>query len=395
MSAEIPQQKPDRQARPKSVCVSCGEILHLKWGQIRRPHWSHGPRSTCKSPTAGETAFHKLSKDKLVEFLTNGGKLNFRSPCYHCGKHTNRSLPATARKFTQEQPYSFEGDMVIFDVGCLDEKDELVFAIEVFHSHKAAKLNIRNKVDWVEVKSQDVVARFIPESDIGDETLCLLDTRQDFLCGGCEVLPESVHLHPPPLHPKRQPQPRPEFSPQLMTRIAIRLGYLSDSNRYQRKIQRLVDKARFGGHLPDYQFWSLTPDKDFKQEPKSWSLFLTYQRCLKCLTPYPVQNDRPFCQQCQIEAGTDEALRMEVYRSNGEHPDWDKFAVKISDEERYNIRKRLAFMDGVPKMLRHPAKCNFCDNKSADIWWPGPAKCLSGERRICWSCVEAKYATAR
>ena len=140
--------------RPRVPCVECSGELVLKWGEHRRPHFSHINKSGCGG---GEGTMHRLAKEGLAGVLTLGGSLEFIWSCPTCHQlHTKIIIlqPGEQAVVECQVPNGWA------DVAVVAATGEVRFIIEVMDTHQT---EVRDG-EWVEVCAQDCLKQMNQET---------------------------------------------------------------------------------------------------------------------------------------------------------------------------------------------------------------------------------------
>jgi len=130
-------------------CPGCLEPVSPRLGDQRQAHFAHHPSSAGH----GETERHRLAKHQialLLEPLVRRGKarLPIGEPCRGCARELHRRLPTFERIAIE---WAAGSDRRV-DVALLNASDELVFAVEVFVTHRTEHARAAPAgVPWVEV----------------------------------------------------------------------------------------------------------------------------------------------------------------------------------------------------------------------------------------------------
>lgn len=135
-------------------CPNCKELLVLKKGNIRKPHFSHGMTMLC----SGESAIHKICKMKIKEVIEANSlgavEIRIEDTCERCNKIYLRIIPRNT--FTSGEEERRVGDYICDVVGL--KNDKIVFGIEVFKAHRVEKEKSENMdLYWVELKANDIL----------------------------------------------------------------------------------------------------------------------------------------------------------------------------------------------------------------------------------------------
>ena len=176
--------------RPRTPCPTCGDEMVLKWGNKRRPYFSHLPKWGAQrkcSGGGGEGIKHKWAKDGLAHYLNQSTKLQFFSHCQHCeAKFELGSVPVRPHERTVETEHRLPTGGIADVAVCAGNETKVV--IEVYSTHRTATIDsesTRSRPEpWYEVRVDDVL-RMLHSTQYYGELECV---RPDRVCPECKRL---------------------------------------------------------------------------------------------------------------------------------------------------------------------------------------------------------------
>ena len=176
--------------RPRIPCPTCGDEMVLKWGNKRRPYFSHLPKWGAQrkcSGGGGEGIKHKWAKDGLAHYLNQSTKLQFFSHCQHCeAKFELGSVPVRPHERTVETEHRLPTGGIADVAVCAGNETKVV--IEVYSTHRTATIDsesTRSRPEpWYEVRVDDVL-RMLHSTQYYGELECV---RPDRVCPECKRL---------------------------------------------------------------------------------------------------------------------------------------------------------------------------------------------------------------
>ena len=142
--------------RPCMPCHCCDSELVLCWGdRIKEPYLRHKSKSFCdgggKGGGGGESLMHSMAKKLLCEYLNDNGNI------------TTEDYDLSIKpeiKVIMEIPKGLRWDVEcklgngIVDIGGYNTTNELVFVVEIYHTHATEK---RDGIVWVEFDATHVL----------------------------------------------------------------------------------------------------------------------------------------------------------------------------------------------------------------------------------------------
>lgn len=165
-------------------CPNCGELVILKAGNIKKPHFAHKHTGQCSY----ETVIHKVAKRILVQNINdfannNGGSPEIVRVCKACSKNKIvQYLPETITSASEEIRLS---NGYVVDVSL--EKDSIpVAAIEVLVTHKVSEIKAKTLgIPFIEVDGESVIQdpmALKPINDHFDKFICeqCVNERQEY-----------------------------------------------------------------------------------------------------------------------------------------------------------------------------------------------------------------------
>lgn len=351
--------------RPRSTCDDCqGEIV-LRYGDKVRPHWAHlkGSNRTDSHKPNGESGEHKLAKDLLVSYLSNGGKCRFVHAC----DDSILRIPEIVVKFEQEVKFLKSQ----FDVAGLNAQGEAIFDIEVLFTHKTTNVSDRNTICWVEVDACDVIEKLDKEPQ--PASIVLRDEGTKPCCN---------HL-----------------VAKGLSKLDIKISRILAERLCYRRVTNVVI-YRYWQAMKGKAFWGIrwsTEGKTCNCRRKSclicsaWVELLKFQQCLMCLKHHETKYCRPYCKKCYI-AGCREM----------ENP---LLEIGCGSDVQRKYREMFKWVGTVPNVKGDECdpylkgnECLFCDDscvKKRDgseddgfmqhVWYFGKKK------RLCSDCLTSEY----
>lgn len=186
-------------------CLVCSDQLHVKAGPIRRKHFSHMPKSSCKLFSGGESELHLYAKVFLQRFLDDGGIINVSAAgeCHGVPDKFGRCSTLLQRELAVVR--KSELGSIKLEFGAPDRSwvadlavcsaDEVLFLLEVKHTHKTE--NFRPE-PWFEFDARDIC-------EISGSQCHLYDVREDrkIYCNNCALMGEPWLLRIPKIPYKR------------------------------------------------------------------------------------------------------------------------------------------------------------------------------------------------
>ena len=177
--------------RPRIPCPTCGDEMVLKWGNKRRPYFSHLPKWGAQrkcSGGGGEGIKHKWAKDGLAHYLNQSTKLQFFSHCQHCeAKFELGSVPVRPHERTVETEHRLPTGGIADVAVCAGNETKVV--IEVYSTHRTATIDsesTRSRPEpWYEVRVDDVLRMLHSTQYYGEIECVRLDHR---MCPKCKGL---------------------------------------------------------------------------------------------------------------------------------------------------------------------------------------------------------------
>jgi hypothetical protein len=355
--------------RPRVKC-ECGEELVLKWGEIKKVHFSHLPGKSSSCTSNGETHIHKFAKEVLARFLTKGGRVKISTNCCACYEEDSIITPIVRKGIVE---YQLEGGGVA-DIAGLDSEACIAFVLEVFHSNRT-KTEMRLDYEWYELDAYEILNRWDSKDEV-TKIWEFRDLRSDRCCKSKGCL--------------------------SMWDLAEKLGYYEEYTvgRYITKSRREIDMVVRGSYVVEKVLvrWYIYPDPieelDKITKKKLWNEIVKRERCIMCRKVPEGEIDfyRPFCRSCYKDV-----------KNQGIKDDSELERMKISPETRWELRKKYTWLDSTPGKWGNGSNCVFCGSDYMDnndelseyweigsdfvsgyIWWFGDKKCC------CTRCLEEK-----
>lgn len=134
-------------------CPECKGVVHLRSGDVTRPHFYHLENSDC----GGEGALHMAAKMLLVEIINKKEKkVTFEYACSRCRA---RFIQPLSNKGLIAVPEYASANRRL-DIALIDESGTVIAGIEIRSAHAVdrEKANDLEALPWVEVAAQNVIA---------------------------------------------------------------------------------------------------------------------------------------------------------------------------------------------------------------------------------------------
>ena len=158
-------------------CPSCGDLLVLRKGEIKKPHFSHKASDTCSQ----ETVIHRLAKfliiQKIKEWKEGRGVVPIlKRICPACEALTKQEIPDKVDGAVAER--KLESDYIA-DVAILANED-VAAAIEIKVHHAVDEKKKQNiGVPFIELLGEEVIENPLEWNPITDKF-------KSFRCKECE-----------------------------------------------------------------------------------------------------------------------------------------------------------------------------------------------------------------
>jgi hypothetical protein len=141
--------------RPSVACPFCKEVCDWVAGPIVTPHIRHKSESECSAEGWAESNAHLNGKMRIIEVLREQHRIDLLVKCWrHSTSSYQWALPPWASARDEVRTPSGR----VLDVALIDNRGEVVAAIEVFHSHRvdAAKAEslAQDGIPWIEVAAE-------------------------------------------------------------------------------------------------------------------------------------------------------------------------------------------------------------------------------------------------
>lgn len=395
--------------RPKSACTKCkGEIIYCS-GPIKGNYWRHNNDATkCKNDKFGESIEHKTGKSLLCSYLNEHNKVSFKKKC-KCCKDIEFNNNITGWK--EEYRYQKELDLCIFDIMGISTIPLL--GIEIMHSHRSEKTNLRNNISWVEINASEIIEKL----DVKKQPSQII--LEDIYC-----LNENIKIESPPVVlenvKKLQPQSMISESNNLFRRcqtcnknnigvdeptwknncikcfcnknsdkyinytikeIALELNYLNKQENYSCVARQIMDQI-IKGYSIDYTYsWDLEGFSELIKKPCAglWGELIKRHKCIKCEKRSNISYGRPFCKDCFREL-------------NNKDVSFNSEKIYIDEALKKELRMKMRWLDNIKGNCGAGAPCHFCgddymnlennDYVMGYVWWFGDYKCC------CTICLE-------
>ncbi len=161
----------------KYFCPSCGDLLILRKGEIKKPHFSHKASDACSQ----ETVIHKLAKFLIIQKIKEWKKGNGSVPvvkrkCPDCEKLIKQELPDKVDSAVAER--KLESGYIADVAITANEKITAVIEVKVHHAVDETKKN-NIGVPFVELLGEEVIENPLEWNPITDKF-------RNFRCKECE-----------------------------------------------------------------------------------------------------------------------------------------------------------------------------------------------------------------
>ncbi len=153
--------------RYKCIDPYCNELVFLKKGNKRKPHFCHYKNSNCKTYDSlgciGEGLSHKQAKTYLSGFLKNGGIIHVTRKC--CGNYTkcNEEVETSFKcelckdnKIQLEKNITFKNQTKYLDIAQVNSNDDVVEFYEIYDSSITNENDRPSHIKWYEFKAKDI-----------------------------------------------------------------------------------------------------------------------------------------------------------------------------------------------------------------------------------------------
>lgn len=428
--------------RPRVRCQECNENMILCWGEtITTPYLRHESTSqNCTSNSVSE--FHKMSQELLTKFLNTGGTVIFTKKCGCC----EDIIVKPNLVYFKEYQYKYKDKTCIYDIigtefienlnpyfdpklnpflnpklnsnlnpilnlkpNPLDSRRKPVLGIEIFYTHRAEKMFIRDNIKWVEVDADDIFLKLNNRTD----NIISLD---DILCNKTrdekdieDILnPECKKTDPPRqcqnCRKMNIPFDRPlycnfcykcyniecsaKFNYFTLNDFAYELGYLEKTDIFKTIAQLIISMISHGYYHMHKYSWDIYANlKKIKYSPGLWYNFVQRKKCLKCKNIQNTNYKDPFCIKC------DKLLRYS-------NTDYLSEKITLSKENRDFFIENLKWLNDIPGNWVLGTPCYFCKDKYMDStndkkYWEPFTKSVKGfvewnndKKCCCTMCLE-------
>lgn len=175
-------------------CIECKTPMKFIHCEMKRSHFRHVYPDKDLSCSGGESPEHRLAKSLVCQNLH---KLKFNFRC-QCGKRFRKTFDETTLA-VEEFPYAVQNSSFTttsasavstpetrerrLDIGVLNSKKELIFGIEIYHTHAVDKekaLDLTG-LKWLEVSAEYVISSI----QMGKYTLETTPNTPYELCEEC------------------------------------------------------------------------------------------------------------------------------------------------------------------------------------------------------------------
>ena len=144
----------------KYMCPDCKKDLILCQGTIIEPYFRHktetNPCNYYASHTS-ESQQHKEGKLRMQYILENNKKITLRRKCNDCNTIETITIDKYPTKFNIKLEHTFIHNerRNIADVAFLNEKGELVYIFEIYHTHHVRK--DKRPEPWFEINCNELI----------------------------------------------------------------------------------------------------------------------------------------------------------------------------------------------------------------------------------------------
>lgn len=308
--------------RPQEKCDICDEKIILCWSNKISPYWRHYKMSNTNNnhKPNNESLNHKLAKNILIEQFSQQKRIIFN---HHCDG-TTINIPDDAKIFKPEVRF----EDCIFDIGCFNDKDELIFGIEIWYTHKTGNIYNRNKIKWVEVKANDVLncfdnnnlAQVVNLSDYSTQMCC---SRPLNLCTNLELAEKLNYL----------------------------FNYTKTKECDSRQIFHVINyRLDYGIYYLKWK-WNFTGDyKNHQGTKKIWDEFLKRKKCMYCSKKWDTQIYKPYCKEC-FDNIQNKKLKVNINEE-----------INFTKEEREELKNSLLWLQNFKNKWKSTDLCEICKN---------------------------------
>lgn len=341
--------------RPQDKCNQCDQSVILCWGEKIIPYWRHVAQtnSTRNHKPDGESLCHKHAKEKLITFLTQKKTVLFSHKC----NQKITQIPPNAVTFKPEVKYK----NCVFDIGCLDSDNKLLFGIEIYHTHKTSNVKFRNEIGWCEVKA--------------DQVLNLLDSN---------IMPKELLL----VDHSNQPCCVEDFKSCSLVDLSKKLGYYNERTDINvLKIISIVTR----GYYKVSKCWDFSRNKNYRYNRALWDEFISRGKCMYCKKDCNTSMYRPLCRNCWKK---EKGGKFE-----------DKEEILFVDKNTIsNLKRQLSWINGINGSGNHFTLCDFCQGATSGVnndtykdyynggnYVPQYLLWFDDKKRICTVCLDEQF----
>ena len=406
-----------RYPRPTEQCPDCRGIVVLCWGKKLKPHWRHKVNNSgCHN--AGESLNHKYAKQLLSEFLSSGGKIEYRQDCKNCKNQESITISLKEGHRVQlEHPHNG----IVFDLVCLGD-DNISFAIEVCHTHITDNIKQRSAITWMEVQADEVIK--LLDLATRPSKITLSNLRTDFVhprcvkrcdsLGGCLIDPtldcsigcqparcqnhEYCHGEGPAAGVYRHLDfcrsctkgDASGYSHKKRIELAKKMGCLIE-HEYNCEASKAIEIVRRG--LYATHCWIKKSKKTIEDGDREH--LRRMQHCIQCGRSNLSTYCELYCEKCREEF--DENDTSYVYNS-------------VSKQYQREMQKYFLWLDGIEGGGSHDTLCSLCQRDyndpalfevyknyrkdddlavSSTTYWAGQYK------KCCTVCLQERYRLER
>jgi|694.fasta_scaffold77331_6 hypothetical protein len=158
----------------KYECPECNGEVILRKGEKNRIHFAHKKESNCEYyEHPSESQIHKDGK-MLIKMLIEKNKLEIYKECEECCEKQIMKIPEYTKEKMVKLEYSFrydlneniikeEGVLRIADIAYINEKEEIIWIIEILNTHKTKEED--RPEPWNEIDAKELLKKDIKENE--------------------------------------------------------------------------------------------------------------------------------------------------------------------------------------------------------------------------------------
>lgn len=369
--------------RPHVICDVCkGELIVCYGNKITRPYLRH--KTKVNHEPASETWEHQEAKGLIIEYLNSGGDCVFGHSCN--GRITHTSFPM-GLKYAEE--VSFKKSQL--DVAGMNSDGKVVVNLEIYHTHRTAKVCDRDSLVWVEVKASEVINKLSVAK--GDRILQLTDARQKDCCIKTSTSLDTMlvktsssitnNYNDMTTAYERFMYNKQWVEDSRIEQLSIKLGYEPTS-----RIAEHYRSAAMSGKYVDWCKWVVRTEVSCSCHNErscdvclAWEKFLSYGKCMHCCKSHEVSYKKPYCGKCYYQISNE---KLDTFKKE-----------YVSDDLKMELRHRMRWLSQIPgNDSVSGSVCCLCKcfleilarETSTDpyVWWFGEHKSL------CYACLDKR-----